>query len=170
MKFITSFFLILLFVLSVKAQKVELAVGEGWVEIPVQQTQSELKPGWKIVDYQMKSKLTHYLSGGHASQLTDGNRPVFRVTPAEKEVLIDYVLIRLKASKYYRKMFKPLLIECNYIRLEPSAFDVKAESDSFICQPRQPLQPGEYILANLKQQPIGELQDLLVYPFSVGKE
>ena len=151
--------LMLLSALNVGAQKVELAVGEGWVEIPVQQTQSELKPGWKIVDYQMKSKLTHYLSGGHASQLTDGNRPVFRVTPAEKEVLIDYVLIRLK-----------LLIECNYTRLEPSAFDIKAESDSFICQPRQPLQPGEYILANLKQQPIGELQDLLVYPFSVGKE
>ena len=170
MKYITSFCLLLLFVLPVKAQKVEIAVGEGWAEIPVQQTQSELKPGWKIVDYQMKSKLTHYLSGGHASQLTDGNRPVFRVTPAEKEVLIDYVLIRLKASKYYRKMFKPLLIECNYTRLEPSYFDIKVESDSFICQPRQPLQPGEYILANLKQQPIGELQDLLVYPFSVGKE
>lgn len=158
----------LLSALNVGAQKVELAVGEGWVEIPVQQTQSELKPGWKIVDYQMKSKLTHYLSGGHASQLTDGNRPVFRVTPAEKEVLIDYVLIRLKASKYYRKMFKPLLIDCNYTRLEPSYFDIKSESDSFICQPRLPLQPGEYILANLKQQPIGELQDLLVYPFSVG--
>ena len=162
--------ILLLCVLSAKAQQVEILVGGNWVEIPVQQTQSELKPGWKIVDYQMKSKLTHYLSGGHASQLTDGNRPVFRVTPAEKEVLIDYVLIRLKASKYYRKMFKPLLIECNYTRLEPSVFDVKAESDSFICQPRQPLQPGEYILANLKQQPIGELQDLLVYPFCVGKE
>ena len=162
--------LMLLSALNVGAQKVELAVGEGWVEIPVQQTQSELKPGWKIVDYQMKSKLTHYLSGGHASQLTDGNRPVFRVTPAEKEVLIDYVLIRLKESKYYRKMFKPLLIECNYTRLEPSYFDIKAESDSFICQPRQPLKPGEYILVNLTQPPIGELQDLLVYPFCVGKE
>ena len=54
MKYITSFCLLLLFVLPVKAQKVEIAVGEGWAEIPVQQTQSELKPGWKIVDYQMK--------------------------------------------------------------------------------------------------------------------
>lgn len=169
MKKIISLFL-LLCVLSAKAQQVEILVGGNWVEIPVQQTQSELKPGWKIVDYQMKSKLTHYLSGGHATQLADGNRPVFRVTPDEKEVLVDYVLVRLKASKYYRKMFKPLLIECNYTRLEPSAFDVKAENDSFICQPHQPLQPGEYILANLKQQPIGELQDLLVYPFCVGKE
>ena len=170
MKYITSFCLLLLFVLPVKAQKVEIAVGEGWAEIPVQQTQSELKPGWKIVDYQMKGKLTHYLSGGHASQLAEGTRPVFRVTPGEKEVLVDYVLIRLKTSKYYRKMFRPLLIECNYTRLEPSAFDIKSESDSFICQPRQPLAAGEYILANLTQSPIGDLQDLLVYPFSVAKE
>ena len=160
----------ILFALSVKAQKVEILVGGNWAEIPAQQTQSELKPGWKIVDYQMKSKLTHYLSGGHASQLAEGNRPVFRVTPAEKEVLFDYVLVRLKTSKYYRKMFKPLLIECNYTRLEPSYFDVRAESDAFICQPKQPLKPGEYILANLKQSPIGELQDLLVFPFSVMKE
>jgi len=160
----------ILFALSVRAQKVEILVGSNWAEIPAQQTQSELKPGWKIVDYQMKSKLTHYLSGGHASQLAEGNRPVFRVTPAEKEVLFDYVLVRLKTSKYYRKMFKPLLIECNYTRLEPSYFDVRAESDAFICQPKQPLKPGEYILANLKQNPIGELQDLLVFPFSVMKE
>ena len=138
--------LMLLSALNAGAQKVETVVGEGWVEIPVQQTQSELKPGWKIVDYQMKSKLTRYLSGGHASQLVE------------------------KASKYYRKMFKPLLIECNYIRLEPSNFDIKAESDSFICQPKQPLMAGEYIIACLTQHPIGELQDLLVYPFSVGKE
>ena len=160
----------ILFALSVRAQKIEILVGSNWAEIPAQQTQSELKPGWKIVDYQMKSKLTHYLSGGHASQLAEGNRPVFRITPAEKEVLFDYVLVRLKTSKYYRKMFKPLLIECNYTRLEPSYFDVSAESDAFICQPKQPLKPGEYILANLKQSPIGELQDLLVFPFSVMKE
>ena len=160
----------ILFALSVRAQKVEILVGSNWAEIPAQQTQSELKPGWKIVDYQMKSKLTHYLSGGHASQLAEGNRPVFRITPAEKEVLFDYVLVRLKTSKYYRKMFKPLLIECNYTRLEPSYFDIKAESEAFICQPRQPLKPGEYILANLNQRPIGELQDLLVFPFCVLKE
>ena len=152
------------------AQKVEIAIGEGWAEIPAQQTQSELKPGWKIVDYQMKSKLTHYLSGGHASQLAEGNRPIFRVTPSEKEVLIDYALIRLKAMKYYRKLFKPLLVDNNYTRLEPNHFDIKAESDSFICQPQQPLQSGEYILVNLTQSPIGELQDLLVYPFCILKE
>ena len=156
--------------LIARAQRVEIAVDGSWAEIPAQQTQSELKPGWKIVDYQMKSRLVHYLSGGHATQLADGNRPIFRVTPGENEVLVDYVLIRLKASKSYRQMFKSHLIENNYTRLEPSYFDLKAESDSFICQPKQPLKPGEYILACLSQKPIGDLSELLVFPFSVGKE
>ena len=96
--------------LMMKAQKVEISVSGNWAEIPVQQTQSELKPGWKIVDYQMKSRLTRYLSGGHASH------------------------------------------------------------DSFICQPLQSLQAGEYILVNLQGKTIGELGDLLVYPFCIAKE
>ena len=166
---ITALLLLILPILA-KAQTVELLTGDRYVALSAEQTQTEIKPGWKIVDYQMKSKLTRYLSGAHASQLAEDNRPVFRVTPGEEEVLVDYVLVRLKDTKYYRKMYKPLLIECNYTRLEPKAFDVKAEGDSFICQPRQPLAPGEYILACISQRPIGELQDLLVYPFCIAKE
>jgi len=169
MKKITSLLLLLL-PLSVGAQKIEISVQGNWAEIPAQQTQSELKPGWKIVDYQMKSRLTHYLTGGHATQLSDGNRPMFRVTPGPDEVLVDYALIRLKTKKYYRKLPRPQLIENIYTRLEPKFFDIKAESDSFICQPREPLPAGEYILVHLAQRPVGELGDLLVYPFSVAKD
>ena len=139
--------------LMMKAQKVEISVSGNWAEIPVQQTQSELKPGWKIVDYQMKSRLTRYLSGGHASQLAEGNRPVFRITPGENEVLASYAII-----------------ENNYKRLDLNLFDIKADGDSFVCQPLQPLQAGEYILVNLQGKTIGELGDLLVYPFCIAKE
>lgn len=156
--------------LIARAQRVEIAVEGSWAEIPAQQTQSELKPGWKIVDYQMKSRLVHYLSGGHASQLADGNRPVFRVTPSEKEVLVDYALIRLKGLKYYRKLPKVKLTDNEYIRLELNRFELRAEGDAFVCQPHQPLAPGDYILVNLTQQPVGELGDLLVYPFCILKE
>jgi hypothetical protein len=156
--------------LIARAQRVEIAVEGSWAEIPAQQTQSELKPGWKIVDYQMKSRLVHYLSGGHASQLADGNRPVFRVTPSEKEVLVDYALIRLKGLKYYRKLPKVKLTNNEYIRLELNSFELRAEGDAFVCQPHQPLAPGDYILVNLTQQPVGELGDLLVYPFCILKE
>lgn len=157
--------------LQLQAQTVEFIVGDSWIEIPAQQTQSELKPGWKIVDYQMKNRLTHYLFGGHASQLTDGNRPAFRVTPGPEEVLFDYAIIRLKCFSSYRKLPKTKLLDNEYIRLEPRYFDIKAESDdAFVCQPRQVFQPGEYILLSLSQKPIGELDDLLVYPFCVMKE
>ena len=163
-------FLALLSALNVQAQSVEIAVGDSWAEITAQQTQSELKPGWKIVDYQMKSRLVHYLSGGRALQLADGNRPAFRVTPSEKEVLVDYVLIRMRQHSSYRKLPKAKLMDNEYMRLEPKDFDVRADGDAFVCQPRLPLAPGEYILVNLSQQPIGDLGDLLVYPFSVLKE
>lgn len=164
-------FYVLVFIcaFSAHAQKVEIAVGNGWVEIPSQQTQSELKPGWKIVDYQMKSRLIHYLSGGHATQLSEGYKPVFRVTPGPAEVLLDYALIRLKGYKTYRKLPKSILLENIYTRLELSGFNIRSESDAFVCQPLQPLPPGEYILVSFSQKPIGDLQDLLVYPFSVMK-
>ena len=170
------FYLIILLLLApcimprLYAQKVEIAVAGSWVEIPAQQTQGELKPGWKIVDYQMKSRLTHYLFGGHATQLADGNQPALRVTPGEKEVLVDYVLIRLKHYKSYRKLPKAKLMENIYMRLEPKDFNVRAEDDAFVCQPHQPLTPGEYILVCLTQKPIGELGDFLVFPFSVMKD
>jgi len=150
--------------------KIEISVNGSWVEIPAQQTQSELKPGWKIVDYQMKSRLTHYLSGKHATQLADDNRPEFRVTPGDKEILVDYAFIRLKRTKFYRKLPKVKLIENEYTRLEPKDFDVSADGDAFVCKPRLPFQPGEYILVNLAQHPVGELNDLFVFPFCVMEE
>lgn len=156
--------------LHVWAQKVEMSVAGAWVKIPAQQTQSELKPGWKIVDYQMKSRLVHYLSGGRAIQLADGNCPALRVTPGSDEVLVDYALIRLKRYTDYRKLPKAKLMDNEYRRLELDGFHVRAEGDAFVCQSRQPLQPGEYVLVNLSQEPIGELQDLLVYPFCVIRE
>ena len=161
--------LVFIFAISAHAQKVEIAVGEGWTNIPAQQTQSELKPGWKIVDYQMKSRLFHYLSGGHASQLADGDKPIFRITPGPQEVLVDYAIIRMKSYKTYRKLPHAILLENIYTRLELSSFSIKSENDAFICQPLHPLAPGEYILVSFSQKPIGELQDLLVYPFSIMK-
>ena len=85
-------------------------------------------------------------------------------------MLFDYALIRLKRYNGYRKLPKVKLLENDYIRLEPNVFDVKAEGDSFVCQPCEPLAAGEYILICLSQKAIGDLGDLLVFPFCVLKE
>lgn len=163
-------FLYLLFILLPAfawAQKVEMRVAGQWCEIPAQQTQSELKPGWKIVDYQMKSKLMHYLSGSRAQQAADDAQPDFRITPAQDETLVDYAIIRLKCLSDSRKLPKAVLIENAYQRFEPDAFELRAQDDSFVCHPRRPMPSGEYIVVCLTQKPIGELMDLKVYPFCV---
>lgn len=150
------------------AQRVELQVAGTMVDIPVQQTQSELKPGWKIVDVKLKDKLTHYLWGGHAAQMTDDQMPIFMIEPGKNEVLSDYALIRLQHKKQYRKLPKSNLRDNDYTRVEPTAFDIKSDGkDGFICHRLTALEKGEYILVNISQTPIGDLQDLNVFPFQV---
>ena len=78
------------------AQKVELKVQDSFLEIDVEQTQTELKPGWTVFDIKLKDKFVHYLNGAHAAQQTDGNTPLFHIIPATDEVLADYALIRLQ--------------------------------------------------------------------------
>ncbi len=150
------------------AQTVQLKVADNMYDIPSVQTQGELKPGWKIVDIQLKDKVTHYLLGGHATQMTDDYTPAFVVTPGADETLADYALIRLRAKRHYRQVPKEKLRDNEYTRIEPSAFHIAAYGkDGFRCQPRVPLRKGEYILVNIAQRPIGELGDFMVFPFRV---
>lgn len=162
--------LIILFYIPVclYAQKVELKVQDNLVKLMPEQTQSELKPGWTIFDIKLKDKLVHYLTGGHSSQLTDDNMPEFHIIPSENEMLNDYAILRLQNKKYYRRLPKNNIWENDYIRVEPSNFFIKSDGDNgFICHPLDALIKGEYILLNLKQNPIGDLKDLKVYSFQV---
>ncbi len=159
---------IMMSALSLPAQRVQIMMAGNRASMAPQQTQTEVKPGWRIVDIQLKSHTTRYLFGRHASQLTDGERPTFVISPSEKETLVDYALIRLVEKKTYRKLSAPLLRDNAYTRFEPAAFEIRPDGDdSFVCTPRQPLVRGEYILVNLAQEPQGELGDYSVYPFRV---
>ena len=150
------------------AQKVELKVLDNFVKLTPEQTQSELRPGWTVFDIKLKDKLIHYLSRGHSSQLTDDNMPEFHIIPAENEVLSDYAIIRLQNKRYYRKLPKSNIWENDYKRVEPANFYIKSDGDNgFICHPLEALLKGEYILLNIKQNPIGDLKDLKVYSFQV---
>lgn len=167
MKISKAFFLLII-PACLQAQKVELKVQDNFVTIKAEQTQSELKPGWTVFDIKLKDKLTHYLAGGHSSQLTDDNVPKFHIIPADKEVLADYVIIRLHNKKYYRKIPKSNIWDNDYKRVEPANFFIKSDGDNgFFCHPLNALVKGEYILLNIKQNPIGDLKDLKVYSFQV---
>lgn len=164
---ITALLLLILPILA-KAQTVELLTGDRYVALSAEQTQTEIKPGWKIVDIQLKNKATRYLAGRMARQLTDDQMPTFRLTPGPDETLVDYALIRLRSKRQWRVLPNPMLRLNSYLRIEPKHFYIKPAGDSaFEFHPLAALDRGAYILVNLAQQPVGELQDYTVYPFQV---
>jgi hypothetical protein len=149
-------------------QNAKLYVGENPVTLKSEQTQTEVKPGWKIVDIQLKSKSVKYFWGKQSQQLTDNPKPTFVILPKENETLVDYAIMRLKQKRQYRTLYSAKLYENNYIRMEPKHFHIKVLDDmSFECRPLNDLEKGEYILIHLAQKPIGELQDYVAYPFRV---
>ena len=153
---------------SLNAQQVSIRVGESLMKITPKQTQTEVRPGWRIVDIQLKDRTTRYLFGRRSNHFTESARPTFLIEPAEDETLVNYVLIQLTEKKQYRKLPHSSLRDNNYLRIEPQHFDIKPQGDSgFICTPREELTRGEYILVCLTQQPLNELGDVLVYPFRV---
>lgn len=165
---IWKLFLLLLLPLTAAGQSVSIKIADNFVVIPRQQTQTETKPGWTIVDIKLKDKVTHYLYGGHSTQMADDRKPVFLIVPGQKEVLSDYIIIRLQNKKNYRKLPKSNLRENDYTRIEPSAFDLCSDGkDGFICKTRMEMEKGEYILLNISQKPVGEAQDLMVHPFRI---
>lgn len=163
---------ILLFAMASKvagAQEITM-LGDG-VSFPIeaQQTQTEVKPGWKIVDIQLKSKFKRYLWGSKAKQLAENSSPKF-IVDTDSLLLSDLVLIRLKGKKEYRSIPKPQVHKNKCIYVDFSSFHIEPYgSDLFLIQPIQPLQPGEYIFTWKTLSTVGEMEDWLVWPFSVGK-
>lgn len=149
------------------AQRVELMVEGRRVELPVVLTQSDTRPGWKIVDIQLKDRQTRFLWGSHSTQLTDDARPVFVIEPGDKETLYDYALILLENKKEYRRFPRFMPKDNAYIRITPDSFAMRAEADAFVCQPLKPLPSGDYFLLNLEQQPIGKPSNYQGYAFQV---
>lgn len=150
-----------------KAQTVSIVSDGKAFAIEAQQTQTEVKPGWKIVDIQLKDKYQRYLWGTKARQLADSNRPQF-VVDTDTLLLNDMLLIKLKTKKEYRRIPKPQLQDNKYIRVDLSTFSIDAVGeDDFLIRPIHDLEPGEYIFTWSTHTTVGDLQDWIVWPFSV---
>lgn len=135
--------------------------------IDKQTTQSELKPGWRIADIQMKSTVQRYLWGRRARQLVDDNRPKF-VIDTDTLLLSDMVLIKLKQKKEYRKVPEPEVKNNRCIPVDLNNFDIQPYGDEdFVICPLKALEPGEYIFTWTTGAKVGELEDWTVWPFSV---
>lgn len=152
---------------SVHAQSVTIMEDGNSFLIEPQQTQSELKPGWKIIDVQLKSKIRRYLWGATAKQFSSNPQPRF-IVDTDTLQLSNMVLIKLKGKKEYRRVPKPQIHDNKGTYVDFSTFSIDAYGgDLFLISPLHPLEPGEYIFTWTTLSPIGELSDWLVWPFSV---
>lgn len=161
---------ILLFVMlttGAKAQKVSILDGSIAFPIQAQQTQTEINPGWQIADIKLKSKYQRYLWGGKAKQLSENSMPQF-IVDTDTLLLSDMVLIKLKAKKEYRKIPKPEIRDNKCIHVDFYSFRIEAyDDDTFLIQPLQELESGEYLFTWKTKEPVGKLADWIVWPFSV---
>lgn len=157
-----------LFSLKSACQNVWIQVADNAVPLKAEQTQTETKPGWKIVDIKTKDRQIHYLWGSRATQMADNASPTLFIYPDEKQTLTDYALVRVRRRKQYRQLMKSPLEKNEYMRFLPEHFDIRpAAGIGFACTPRKPLPVGEYIVVYLKQKPVGDAGDYMVYAFSV---
>lgn len=135
-------------------------------EVQPETTASEVKPGWKIVDIQLKSHTVRYLWGVSAMQLM-GRQDTLVIDPGE-EVLSDFILVPLRKKAQYRRFKEEKMDENPYTVLDMHAFDITPwGDDAFRVTPRVPLKPGEYVIHCLKSDRVGERGDYEVYPISV---
>lgn len=151
----------------VKQQTVEIIEGGNIHQLTATQTQTQLNPGWNVAGIQTGGKRMRYLWGSISRQICDTARPTLVVEP-HKSTLSDFILIRLKKKKQYRKMEKPEPLENVFVRITPTHFIVETtEDERFRITPRQDLRPGEYLLMDSSQRPVGDLGDYVGWCFTV---
>lgn len=150
-----------------KESPVGVLIGDSVYHIEAQTTQTEVKAGWKIVDYQTKSKTTRYLWGAHSKQLLDTQQPCFIINPGTSQ-LIDFAIIKLTAKRDHRKLPKAQLKECAYRTID--LYTAKTEllpDESYKVTLNEPLSPGEYIITQVTQAPTDNMGNIIVYPFTI---
>ncbi|MBQ0049595.1 MAG: hypothetical protein KBT12_05095 [Bacteroidales bacterium] len=152
-----------------KPSPVCIVVADSAWQMAPQTTQTEVRPGWQIVDVKLKDKTTRYLWGNASRQMADTATPTFVVDPGSA-TLADFVIIPLRQKREYRRFPHPDFRQCEHIAFDLDAAEVRLRADErFSVTLRQALRPGEYVVVNLKAAPLNESGDMEVYPFSVKK-
>ncbi len=173
-KIITTLFLCLIICSASHAQKLNtvawMSINNQLYELNGVSTQTEIKPGWKIADIaETKAKSQRYVWGPRSRQLAESNRPTF-VLKTQGGTLHDYLIVKMKQKKQYRKFPKIKLEDCNPLYIDLTTFRIELLPDErYKITPLQPLSPGEYVIVDTSAKPSNEYGDITVYGFTVEK-
>lgn len=171
-KTFTIFFLLLLSV-STFAQMAEKPRHHVYVydqgqlyDIKPEQTQTEVKPGWQIVDYETAPRTVRYVWGRTSVQLASADQS-FVIDPHEY-VLTDFVVVPLKQKSEYRRLQKAKMDQNKYIVFDPAHFNIKSTpDDNYLCTPLLPFKKGEYAVVCLRSPQVSDAGDYELFTFSV---
>lgn len=147
-----------------------ITVGDSLYVLPVAQTQTEVKPGWKIADVaETKSKMVRYVWGATSRQLSPSQLPRL-VLDVQRGTLHDVLIVRLDAKKSYRKFPKADIRDCQPLYIDLTSCKIELLPDErYAVTPLRPLKPGEYIVVNTAEDTLGDYGDREVWGFTVGK-
>lgn len=146
-----------------------ITIGDSLYELPVERTMTEVRPGWKIADVaQTKDKATRYVWGPRSRQISDSRTPRLVIRTRTDGTLHDFVFVRLKEKKQYRKLPKSQIVDCKPIYIDLLTFRIELLPDErYAITPLRPLEPGEYILIDRGAKDASEYGDKTVYSFTV---
>lgn len=147
--------------------EVSILVDDSVCSIAPVTTQSEYKPGWKIVDLQTRGKTSRYLWGKHSRQFADDRQPTFVIRTGTFRIN-DYAVIRLKEKKELRQFPSHNLYECGHQPIDLDLMNITPAGEGiYRVRFRVPQQPGEYVILNMKSTPINDMGDINVYPYTI---
>ena len=150
------------------SDKVWIDINDSLYAISPVQTQTQIKPGWKIADVaQTKSKKVRYIWGKNSRQMADTNRPTF-VVKVTDGTLHDFVFVKLKEKKEYRQFKKSQIADCSPLYIDLHTFRIELRKDDrYAITPEQPLAKGEYVIIDTSAKPVNEYGDIICYGFTV---
>lgn len=151
------------------SSSISMYVGDSVYAIQPVVTQTEYKPGWKVVDIQTNGKFSRYLWGKHSRQYADDRQPRLLIDTGPYK-LTDFVLIKLKEKKEYRKFPSHKFDECDFIRMDLELVEISIRADErYEVKFHNPLEAGEYVIVNMAAEPQSEFGDIPVFPFTIVK-
>ncbi len=142
-------------------------VGDSIYRIAPVVTQTEYKSGWKFLDIQTDGSMTRYLWGKHSRQMADDRQPRL-IIDTKRYKINDFIVIKLKEKKQYRKFISHSIFECEGRIIDLDYMAISSLGGSkYEIKPHVPMEPGEYVIANLKLEPTNEYGDIHVFPFTI---
>ncbi len=135
--------------------------------IPLSQTLSSTRAPWTVFSFQVGGRSAKYLPGRVSSQRADTRQPVFILSTGGAR-LADFALITLVQRRGRRELPAPVLRDnpCTPVGLA-SFLILRQDEASYRIQPLSPLAPGEYMLLDLSQPPVGEAGDYVGFCFTI---